>query len=68
MNIKREYLTIHPSPTRTHLYIRIGMSNLNVSYEQTKHRQHTNIPGLVEGDLRPVRAWAAERPWATRGH
>lgn len=30
------------------------MSGLNLSYEQTKHRWHTNIPDLVEGNPRPV--------------
>lgn len=38
MNIKRVYLTAHPSPTHTHmhtLYIQTRMSGLNLSYEQT---------------------------------
>lgn len=61
MNTKRVYLTAHPSPTHTHtqrhahLVYTIRTSSLNLSYEQTSTwLTDTNIPGVVEGHLRPT--------------
>lgn len=59
MNIKRVYLTAHPSPTHTHTHAHLVHTNQDEQLElklwtKQKHRWHTNIPGLVEGNLRPV--------------